>query len=257
MTNISNVYTQRQAEFRQTAQRLRSRYDRIALLRLLFFVGAIGLVILLWSVHYLFGLGFIFIFLVFFYRFVQWHQAIQERATFMEDLSRINQDELDFLRFEIDRFDTGEYFLDADHPYALDLDIFGEYSMFQYVNRTCTSIGRRRLAEFLQKKEDLQTIYARQRAIAELKPALDWRQDLQAWGQETKDEEKHIDLLEYWLAEPPFVVNRLWLIWAKRLMPFWVAAGIAIWIYFSLPWFLGILFFHARPNKSSRPSKPS
>jgi DNA mismatch repair ATPase MutS len=243
MTDTRDQYARRQAQFEQTAGHLRRRYDRVALLRLLFFVIAIGAIILLWSVHYLLGLGFIFVFLGLFYRFVQWHQGIQERARFAEDLAAINEDEQAFLRFDIDRFESGEQFLDPDHPYALDLDLFGSYSIFQYVNRSSTAIGRRRLAEILQQKTLVDIVYARQQAIAELGPALDWRQELQAWGRETKDEEKHIRLLEYWLAEPPFVANRPWLVWATRLMPFWVTAGIALWLYFSLPWFVGILFF--------------
>lgn len=243
MIDLFDTYTGRQARFKDAARQLRVRYDRISLLRLLFFIVAIGVIIVLWSAHYLLGLAFFFIFLALFYRFVQWHQRIQEQAGFMEDLARINEEETAFLRFELEGFDTGAQFLDPEHPYALDLDIFGDYSIFQYVNRTSTFLGRRRLAAFLTGKADREIIYARQAAIEELKSALDWRQELQAWGRETEDEEKHLALLEYWLSEPPFVANRPVLIWAIRLMPFWVTAGIAVWIYFSLPWFIGILFF--------------
>ena len=50
MTDIGDLYAQRQIRFQQTAQHLRRRYDRIALWRLLFFVAAVGLMILLWLI---------------------------------------------------------------------------------------------------------------------------------------------------------------------------------------------------------------
>lgn len=243
MNSISETYTQRKAKYRLLAQDFQRRYNRFALVRLFVFIAAVGAVILLWSIHYGWGLGFIFLFLPSFYHFMRWHQGIQERAEFMENLSKINEEELVFLRFEIRDFDKGDQFLDSAHPYALDLDLFGNYSIFQYFNRTCTFIGRRRLAEFLQTKVDRERILARQKAIADLKDQLDWRQELQAWGRETQDDEKHLLLLNRWLSEPPFVINRPWLIWAARLMPFWMTAGVFLWTYFSLPWFIGLLFF--------------
>jgi hypothetical protein len=44
---------------------------------------------------------------------------------------------------------NGLEFNDFHHPYAYDLDIFGEHSLFQNLNRTATFIGRKKLAEQL------------------------------------------------------------------------------------------------------------
>ena len=242
MSEIQVTYTKRAKGFERQAQALRTRYNRLALLRLAIFIIALGVIVLLWTVHFVLALAFLFVFIGVFYRFIRWHQAIQDRARFLEDLSTINEEELSFLALEIDAFDEGEDFLNPEHPYALDLDIFGPYSFFQYTNRTSTSLGRERLADLLQKQVNIETIRARQEVIAELSKKLDWRQELQAWGRETKDEPKHIQLLQQWLNDAPFVSGRRWLIAAMYGMPLFVLSGLALWGVYDLPWFLGILF---------------
>lgn len=45
--------------------------------------------------------------------------------------------------------DTGSEFLHTSHPYNEDLDIFGNRSLFQLINRTATTNGRSVLAHKL------------------------------------------------------------------------------------------------------------
>ena len=45
--------------------------------------------------------------------------------------------------------DGGAEFFDATHDFTADLDIFGEKSLFAYINRTATEAGRRRLADWV------------------------------------------------------------------------------------------------------------
>ena len=50
-----------------------------------------------------------------------------------------------------------------------DLDIFGHHSLFQAMNRTCTSFGKNKLAEWLQEPlEKKEEIRERQTAVSEL-----------------------------------------------------------------------------------------
>src|SRR6185503_19542085 len=72
----------------------------------------------------------------------------------------------------------GTEFLDPHHPYAADLDIFGVGSLFELVNAAHTQIGRTTLATWLLEPASLQEIVARQEAIKEMSPKVDFRERL-------------------------------------------------------------------------------
>ena len=64
--------------------------------------------------------------------------------------------------------DNGKEELSLDHPYGNDLDIFGEKSLFQFINTTNTFYGRKKLVNSLKHPEkDIKKITKRQKAIKE------------------------------------------------------------------------------------------
>jgi hypothetical protein len=67
-----------------------------------------------------------------------------------------------------------------DHPYAADLDVFGHASIVQLAGPVHTPTGRRALAGWLLAidRATPTDVRDRQAAVAELAPALDFRQDL-------------------------------------------------------------------------------
>ena len=76
------------------------------------------------------------------------------------------------------RGSPGTEFLDPHHPYAADLDMFGVGSLFELVNAAHTQIGRTTLAAWLLEPASLQEILARQEAIKEMSPKVDFRERL-------------------------------------------------------------------------------
>lgn len=76
----------------------------------------------------------------------------------------------------------GGEFLDAAHPYAGDLDLFGAGSLFELLCTARTQAGATRLAEWLRAPAAPDEVRARQRAVAELRPRLDLREELAALG---------------------------------------------------------------------------
>lgn len=76
--------------------------------------------------------------------------------------------------------DNGEEYSDSEHPYAMDLDIVGENSLFQYINSTNTYYGRKQLADdLLRPGYSDKEIRNRQEAIKELCTDYEWRADLE------------------------------------------------------------------------------
>ncbi len=68
----------------------------------------------------------------------------------------------------------GARFLDG-HPFAHDLDLFGPGSLFQLLDTARTEIGEETLAAWLGDGAEIQEVRARQQAIAELTPKVDFR----------------------------------------------------------------------------------
>lgn len=81
--------------------------------------------------------------------------------------------------------DTGEEYVDEEHGYAVDLDIVGQNSLFQFINRTHTYFGREKLAADLLHPTDEyplhehpldadEEIRRRQEAVEELASDYEW-----------------------------------------------------------------------------------
>lgn len=129
------------------------------------------------------------------------YDKLQRRSAFYKALSRINQDEINFLNGSPAACDPGKEYIDPHHPYSYDLDIFGEGGLFPYLNRAGTTFGKQALAQSLL-HPDKKAIGERQQAIRELAAKLAFRQTLQAHGmlQETKDRE--MQQLKAWISSP-------------------------------------------------------
>lgn len=81
------------------------------------------------------------------------------------------------------RGSTGERFCDPQHPYAVDLDLFGEGSLFELLCRARTTAGEEMLAAWLRAPSPPETVRARQAAAIELRDALDLREELALAGE--------------------------------------------------------------------------
>ena len=87
-------------------------------------------------------------------------------------IKRINNNWKDFS-------DNGEDFTDENHNYSKDLDIFGENSLFQWINTCITYLGRQKLKDALSAPiYNIEEIHKRQEAIKELAEILDGHKDL-------------------------------------------------------------------------------
>mgnify|MGYP003639608214 CR=1 FL=1 len=73
---------------------------------------------------------------------------------------------------------TGANWLEKDHGYALDLDLFGEASLFELLCQAQTEGGQRTLAAWLQHPQSETAIRARQVAVRELTDRTALREDL-------------------------------------------------------------------------------
>jgi len=235
MQKLKELYQNRQHTFQQEGEELRSKYGKFSFVRLFVFILGVAITIYFGNIAWYWAVLFFFAFVAGFYQFMKWHQNILLSAKHNEELARLNGLELSALNHDFSHFQNGTQFLEMEHPYALDLDLFGEHSLFQYINRTSTQIGRQRLAEYLENPSSSETILARQAAIKELQDRIDWRQHFQAHGRETEDNPAHLQALLNWLKDPSFVKDNRWLKIALYLAPIWFATALALWLFY-WPW---------------------
>jgi hypothetical protein len=81
---------------------------------------------------------------------------------------------------------SGLEYLDLEHPYAADLDIFGVGSLFERLCTARTRAGEETLASWLLAPASPEAIRTRHAAISELRPRLDLREDLELLGVEVR-----------------------------------------------------------------------
>ena len=115
------------------------------------------------------------------------HQKVLFKKLMFKTLVDINTDEINFLNHQAISFADGNEFVEADHPYAADFDIFGKNSIYQHINRTATYIGSKKLASNLLVTLPTNQIVDHQEAIKELAPKTIWRQKIQAIGKINQD----------------------------------------------------------------------
>lgn len=137
----------------------------------------------------------IFLVLVFF------HNNIFEHRKRLDLLISINEKGIKRLEGNFTSFeDNGSEYLDDKHSYINDLDIFGNNSLFQYINTTVTKGGREELVKLLKKEKNLtkSEIKERQEAIRELGGNVVWRQKLIVEGSLRRSKDINLLNLTKW-----------------------------------------------------------
>ena len=199
-SNYQNLLKDYTLRFDKTKRKSRM----ISFLRLAVFLGGSFLIYLFASsglTTYL--LLTIFLGIIIFLVLIKLHSEALYQQKIQKAFIKINRDELRALSGDFSHFGNGKSFIDHAHPYSYDIDIFGEGSLFQFLNRTATSLGRLKLAErlshpFLNIKE----ITKHQDVIKILRQELNWRQKFQAIALSDEDKESDKRRILEWIKKP-------------------------------------------------------
>lgn len=218
--SIRKNFSDRQKQFSEEATGLKSEYNFLSWLRVgLFIIVTIAIVSFANQNNGLAmiatgGFGVVVYLLL-----LKRHSSLRFKLGMAKSLEQVNADELKRLDNHLREFADGKQFYSAEHPYHEDLDIFGKHSLFQLINRTSTFLGERVLAQWLGKPAPQAEVKARQDAVKELAPEIDFRQNFQAYG--LADEEAladHRPLLS-WLNNGERVSNKGMLMLALYVLP--------------------------------------
>ncbi|RVU00250.1 DNA mismatch repair protein MutS [Mucilaginibacter limnophilus] len=144
-------------------------------------------------------------------------------------LSKVNQNEIASISHKGNLYSNGVQFQDEKHFYTSDLDIFGNASLFQLMNRAATVPGNRKLAAWLSSPADKETILLRQEAVKELSVKKNWKAEMQTLllFANTADANELSRLITY-LNNPVDIPGEKWLKKYFNIAPFIMAAAVTL-----------------------------
>lgn len=233
---IKDIYNYYNEVIKSNKERIK-KFDRgiyiLGTIRLIIVLGAFISIILWsesnWKIYGLISLIYAIPFLI----FMLWHERLSTRRDYAADLITLCQNELAALNYDFSAFDGASSKISTEHPYCLDLDLFGAQSLFQSVNRTVTSEGKNRLCEwFLNPSSSKASIINKQNAIRELSLLTDLRQHFFITGSYSKKEIDQTALLEHLVRiEPVLTKHRIWQFLVSIIPASWVLLILLYWIF--------------------------
>lgn len=196
------IYSAKSKSYSEELNKINKKYNSVSFFRLisiLLFLGFLYYYMRDSETIFLIVAIFLFIGFVFLMRV---HSKLLFKRKIKEALVKINEEEISYLDKKSIPFENGIEFNDFHHPYAYDLDIFGEHSLFQNLNRTATYIGKKTLAKHFLVLSPSPEILENQMATKELVEKLDWRQEFLALAKITNDSKISYEALLKWSKFP-------------------------------------------------------
>ena len=174
--NLNKLYKEQIAALAQSIGSLRAKSRVFVMAEVLSFAVSIGFVVLftvLDDASWTLGVALCVLFLYFYIRNLDTKN--DRKIADALALKLVYEKEVAYQTGDYTKFDAGERYLQPTHPFTFDLDVFGQGSLFQRINRTISSGGSDYLAESLSGKweslpttELLKHIEQRVEAIGEL-----------------------------------------------------------------------------------------
>lgn len=237
--NPENHYTERLSLTEGQLQQVKKQIFRISMLRLALFIAGIAGLYFFFNQTTLLIVCICLTFLPLFI-LVKIHNRFFIRKEWLETQARIIQEELQALSGDYSSFEDGKEYVNPEHPYSFDLDIFGRRSLFQSINRTCTFFGKVRLAEWLQNHlHEKTSIEKRQEMIREISEHTLFREQFRVAGLVHHGQSSDGEKIQAWSQSPAQYLHAGWVkafIWGVPVInSLLLITSLAGWTSFS--WF--------------------
>ena len=197
-----------------------------SMLRLLVFIAIAFSVYFFWSSTRV-VIGSIILGIVIFLILVTRHSKIQYNKAKLKALLKLNETELKVLKREFSELPTGEIYKNPEHEFSQDIDIFGQHSFFQYLNRTALKEGQDHLASKLTSNA-IDHIEEKQQAIQELSKHIELRQNFTADAKLVNTETKASSIVNWATDYKTFVPK--WMSWFPKVFSTLSLAVIAAYL---------------------------
>ena len=208
--NPKNHYTERLSLTKGQLQQVKKQIFRISMLRLTLFIAGVAGIYFFFSQTPLLIVCICLTFLPLFI-LVKIHNRFFIRKEWLETQARIIQEELQALSGDYSSFEDGKEYVNPEHPYSFDLDIFGRRSLFQSINRTCTFFGKARLAKWLQNHlHEKTSIEKRQEMVREISEHTLFREQFRVAGLVHHGQSSDGEKIQAWSQSPAQYLHAGW-----------------------------------------------
>lgn len=177
-TEAKLYYNNRITALNSELKIVQKKYRLFTFLRLLFFLLAANSLFVFWGSSLLFPAFLIGISLFLYVVHLSVDAKYKRDKTLA--LIQINEHELTVLTGDWSMFEDGAEFRNGQHPFSLDMDVFGKKSVFQLLNRTVSNQGKNKLAATLS--DGTSEIEMNTTCISELSEHIDWCQEFMSEG---------------------------------------------------------------------------
>jgi hypothetical protein len=171
----NDFYTENIKTFETQISALKKRIFAFSMFRLFvflamaaavyFFSGNSQLILIALSV------GFILFLLL-----VNRYSNLKNKLKYLNKIRQLNQLEIKVSNGDLSELENGNQYIFEGHHFNQDIDLFGEGSLFQIINRTATKNGQKQLAAWLN-SNNIDQIKEKQKATQEIAEKANWRQN--------------------------------------------------------------------------------
>ena len=210
MEKVYQYYRDTIAAYTRRSDNLKKKIHLIGTIRLLLVAGLIAAIWFLKTESWMMLTGAVILFLIPFVGLMVYHTFLSSKKSYADVLISLCNNELKGLDYDFSAFDGASEKSSGEHSFSLDLDLFGNRSIFQSINRTVTSMGKERLADwFTNPLTDKEEILKRQEAIRELSEMTQLRQHFYVTGMLHPGEKGDIRTLISLTDNKPLFINSL------------------------------------------------
>lgn len=248
MIKLIELYTNKIVEYKNKITAQKNKANLVFYSRLILFITTAITFFYLVENSPVFSLVTILIAVLLFMVLLNIQLKISRETSFLRNLIKVYETEIDLLNNSYDKLDEGNEFINKQHNFIADLDIFGKKSIFQILNRTSTYTGRIKLANWLSNPFLIKSeIIERQYAVKELFNKTEWSRHFVALGFGNMEGKPDKDVVKDWLEEPAVFSFVIFKVLGFALPAFSILTGILYFLdvlpagYFALLFLLQLL----------------
>jgi hypothetical protein len=230
-SQVKDYYRSRLDETQQTLNDLKKRIYLLGTIRLLVAICTMGLAYFfrtqgMLAVSVIIGAG-----LVVFLGLLLIYNKLQKKKAYLEISATCDENEIKAWDYDFSAFDGAPEKINPAHPFGLDLNIFGNHSLYQSINRTCTAYGKQALIDrFENPFHSTEKIKVTQESIAEMSRNPVCIHHFQVTGLSCPSRDSDLKEIESFISEPSVIRSKnFWRILRYLFFFLWIVAiGLAV-----------------------------
>ncbi len=224
MNTPSGFYSQNITSFTQNLSVTGKRIYLLGTIRLIVVLSCIAFVYFCWDKSWGVISIIALIHFIVFCILLKISNKLSWKKEYLQHLLQINTNEKNGLKHDFSAFDGYAERINPQHPFSFDLDIFGERSVFQSINRAKMALGKVFLADWFEKPlTDKSEILKRREAIKELSNLPDLCQKFTATGMFNPGKLQDVEDLRQFAGQKDFIANKsVWKILSVIIPVLWL-----------------------------------